>query len=260
MRLTLVTVLVLALTVAVVWFATQLGHFGTPPDPNDAREAGILTPEVLRANLKGASDSLGERLAKGEITDEQFHALMAKAANTLLDQVDIVRIPPKKAWEYGEIYITARRWEDAKKALTMAVKAAKGEDRRVNDNLRLARVLTELGDVKGAIKTARSTFNTPDTGAAPILPATLYEIVPAAEHHGADGELARLLEEAIQCEARTKVDPNSRGGKDFLYAERFHIERGWAKVVDLYRSAGMQKESQAAQIRAEEMLRKQATA
>src|SRR5690242_12250299 len=102
MRAVLVTLLVVVLAGAALWFVNQLGHFGTPPDPNDARQAGMLTPEVLRRNLKGASDALMKRVEEGEITDSQFKGLIAKAANTLLNQVDVQHIPAKSAWEYGE--------------------------------------------------------------------------------------------------------------------------------------------------------------
>jgi tetratricopeptide (TPR) repeat protein len=250
----LVGILVVLLLVgSFFWFSNQLSHVGTPVDPNDARQAGMLTPEVLRRNLAGASDSLLDRVRRGEIDDAEYKELMAKAAQTLLSQVDIAQIPPNKAWEYGEVYITARRWPDAKKALEIAVKAAKNEDRRVNDNLRLARVLAETGDVDGAIKTARSVFDTDDKAAAPILPATLLEIVPAAEGKKKDAGLARLLEEAIKCEMRTIIDPETQPGKDFLFARPFHIRRAWEKVVELYVKAGMDSEAQAAQKRAEAM-------
>ena len=250
MRAILVTILLLVIAGAVLWFTNHLGHFGTPADPNDPRQAGLLTPDVLRHNLSGASDALLWRVQKGEITDEQFKDMMARAANSLLDQVDTSRIPSKSAWEYGEIYITARRWNDAKKALETAVKVAKGEDRRVNDNLHLARVMVELGDIPGAVKTARGVFDTPDEGAAPILPATLLEIVPAAEGKSHDAELAALLEDAIKCEMRTIVDQNSKPGQAFLAARPFHVRNAWAKVIDLYTAAGKNQEAQAAREKA----------
>lgn len=260
MRYVIAALLLLILTGSVIWFSNDLGHVGTPSDPNDPSQAGLLTPEVLRRILAGASDSLQERVEKGEIDDTQFHELMSQAANRLLDQVDIGRIPPNKAWEYAEVFVTAERWQDAKKALLIAVKVAKGEDRRVNDNLHLARVLAELGDVPTAVATARTTFDTPDQGAAPILPATLLEIVKAGEGKGHDPELAALLEDAITCEMRTIVDPTSQSGKAFLAARPFHVRNAWKKVVGLYESAGKMKEAAAAEKRAEGMLRQQAGA
>jgi hypothetical protein len=232
-------------------------HWGVPPDPNDPRTAGLLKPDVLRQDLAGASDALMERVQKGEIDDAKYKELMAKAANSLLDQVDIGQIPPAQAWQYGDVYITARRWKDARRALEIAVKAAKDDDRRVNDNLRLARVLAELGEVPAAVKTARSTFNVTDTGAAPILPATLLEIVPAGAGKGDDAELAALLEDAIACEQRTIVDAKTIPGQSFLVARPHHVRNAWRKVVELYRSAGKTNEAEAAQARADAMLKQQ---
>ncbi|HWA81902.1 MAG TPA: hypothetical protein VG820_00605 [Fimbriimonadaceae bacterium] len=260
MRYVIATLLLLTLTGCIVWYSNDLSHVGTPPNPNDPRQAGVLTPEVLRRILAGASDSLQEREMKGEIDDAKFHELMSEAANRLLDEVDIGRIPPKQAWEYGEIYITAQRWEDAKKALLIAVKAAKNDDRRVNDKLRLARVMAELNDVPGAISTARSTFDVPDGATAPILPATLLEIVKAGEGKAHDAELAALLEDAIKCEMRTIVDPKSKPGQDFLTARPFHIRNAWRKVVELYVAAGKTQEADSAEKRAEQMLSQQAGA
>jgi tetratricopeptide (TPR) repeat protein len=257
MRVLVGTLLVLLLVGSAFWFSNQLSHVGTPADPNNPREAGILTPEVLRRNLAGASDSLLERVKRGEITDDQYKEYISEAAQKLLSQVDIERIPSGKAWEYGEIYITARRWEDAKKALQIAVKVAKNENRRVNDNLRLARVLAETGDVEAAIKTARGVFDANDNAAAPILPATLLEIVPAGEGKSKDAELASLLEDAIKCEMRTIVDPESQPGKDFLFARPFHVKRAWKKIVDLFLNVGLSEEARAAERRGEAMTSKQ---
>lgn len=226
-------------------------RLGVPPDPNDPSRAGQLTPDVIKNNLRGASDALLDRVAKGQIDDAKYKELLANAANSLLDRVDIGQIPKNKAWEYGEIYITARRWKDAKRALEIAVKAAPDEDRRVNDNLRLARVLSEMGDVKSAIPIARSTFNASDTAAAPILPATLLEIVKAGEGKGQDAELAALLEEAIKCEERTIIDAATVPGQTFLIARPYHIRKAWAKVITLYKASGKAEEAKAATVRAQ---------
>jgi predicted negative regulator of RcsB-dependent stress response len=260
MRLFILALLILIIAGVFVSLSNQLGHIGTPPDPNDPKQAGLMTPEVLRRDLKGASDSLLERLHSGEIDDAQFKDLMARAANLLLKSVKVENIPSQKAWEYGEVFVTARKWKEAKQALEIAVKAAKDEDRRVNDNLRLARVLAELGDVQGAISTARGVFNTTDGAAAPILPATLLEIVPAAEGKKHDAELGALLEDAIKCESRTIVDTNTEPGKAFLMARPFHVRNAWNKIMELYLAAGKEDEVKAAAGRRDAMMREQAGA
>ena len=260
MRTFLATIVVLFATGCVIWFANHLTHFGTPPDPNDPRQAGILAPDVLKRNLAVDSDVLQERVRKREISDEKAKELMAKDAEEKLNQVDLKRIPPAKAWEYAEEFITAKRWDDAKNALEVAIKVAKDEDRRVNDRLRLARVLAELGDVKSAIPMARSTFDTNNTSAAPILPATLLEIVPAAEGKGDDAGLAALLEDAIKCEQRTIVDPNTEPGKAFLLARPFHIRNAYRKEIELYESAKLPDKAKAAQAESDKVLNEQAGA
>lgn len=231
-----------------------LSQLGTPADPNDPRVAGN-SPEFLRRMLKGASDSLLKREISGEISDVRYHQLVARAANDLLDQVKVGPITPEKAWEWGELYIAARRWPSAKAALEIAVKSPRDANRRVNDTLRLARVLAELGQVGDAVEVARRVFGVADNAAAPILPATLLEIVPAGEGKGADAVLAKLLEDAIAAEMRTIVDPETDAGKAFLMARPVHVEHAWAKVIELYRSAGQTQAAEAAHTRGVAMLR-----
>lgn len=270
MRLALATLVVLALASAFFKLSSGLSHFGVPPDPNNPALAGIQTPEVLLRGLSGASDNLLARIYTREVrTPEQmkkadavFKVELAKAANTLLKNVDIGSIPPSKAWEYGKVFIAARWWREAKAALETAVSVAKNEDRRVNDNLQLARVMAELGDVRGAVARAGLVVNegTKDTDTAPILPGTLLELVPAAEGKGADAELARLLEEAIKCENRTIVDAGTEPGAAFLLARPTHIRNAWGKVIELFRSAGRLEEARAAEEKSVASKREQASA
>lgn len=238
MRIALFTVFGVLVVAAFVWFYSDFTHFGTPEDPNIAPEAGLVSANALRRSLSGMSDMLMQRVKGGEISDSEFRDRMASSAAELLKDVDVKKVPAIQAWEYGQMFITAREWGKAKTLLEKAVSVAKNEDRRVNDNLRLARVYAELGDVEKAIQVARSTFDTVDTSAAPILPATLYEIVPAAQGKGHDPELAALLEDAIACHLRTLVDPTTEPGRDFLTARPYHVHRAWEKVVRLYDSAG----------------------
>ncbi len=249
MRWFIASLVVVALICLGLWRSLGLLHFGVPGDPNDPRTAGMLAPDVLRQLLKGVSDSYLSRVQSKEMTDAQFQEQMAKTADQLLAQIDIDRIPKAKAWEYGEIFITARHWKDAERALRVAVQVAKGEDRRVNDSLRLARAEAQLGKIDEAITTARAVFNTPDEGAAPILLATLYEIVPAAQGKKHDAELAKLVEDAIACHMRTIVDPKSEGGMAFLAARSYHVGRAWDKVVELYEGAGKPDLAAAARVR-----------
>lgn len=252
MRTALFAVFGVVLAAGFLWFYNGLGHWGTPEDPNVAPPTGVVSALALRRSLRGVSDSLMQRVRDGEITDSEFKDRIAAAADNLLSKVDLKKIPDREAWEYGEMFITARQWQRAEQLLVRAVKVAPDEDRRVNDSLRLARVKAELGDVAGAIETARGVFDTDDRSAAPILPAVLYEIVPAGQGKGHDPELAALLEDAIACHLRTQVDPTTTPGRDFLSARPFHVHRAWERVIRLYDGAGETKKARAA---AERMIR-----
>lgn len=247
----------LLVLVAVVVGGCQVG---VPPDPNDpAKVPGILKAEVLQRNLKGAADALNERKAQGEINDERYRELMTQFANELLDDVPIGKIPPDQAWQYAEVYLTAQRWKDAEEILRSAVKAAKNEDRRVNDTLRLARAIANQGRIDESVTTARKVLDAAPRESAPILPAVLYEIVPplmsARGIAGKEPEVAKLLEEAIEKHMTTIVDHTLEPGKAFLASKPFHVRRAWDRIVELYANAGRADEARSAARRGSEMLR-----
>lgn len=220
-----------------------------PPDPNDPNGDTVMQIDVLRRNLSWASQAVNERVAKGEITDEQGKELLAESAQRLLAGVKIDKINPVEAWEYGDVFRTAKDWKLAFAAYTVAVGQAeksKNEDRRVNDTLRLAEAEANLGKLVEAVETARKTFNAKPQGKAPILLGVLYEIVPGGEGKGKDAELAKLLEEAISQHEAVVVNSESESGRAFLMARPHHLIKAWGKVVDLYRAAGLQQEAEAA--------------
>lgn len=224
------------------------------PDPNDPNDVSVVQPDVLRNSLKGASDNLNQRLAQREINQRQYDALMAQYANDLLNTTNIEAIPPSRAWEYAEVFRTAKRWKEAATVLKVAVKAAKSQDRRVNDTLRLAQALAYENEVPEAIQTAKKVFDAPAQEKAPILLAVLYEIVPAARNKGKDVDLATLLEDAIEQAQQTLVDPNSDAGKMFLAARPHHVRNAWMTVLDLYSAAGRDDLAQKAMRRMDAML------
>lgn len=212
-------------------------RMGVPPNPNEPHGTTLVSGEILRRNLKWAYEELDRRENAHQITEAEKRERLKEYARAILPSEAVTRIPPRDAWMYGDVYRTAERWEEAKAAYEIAVKAADNEDRRVNDHLRLAFVLGKLGDIDGAIRNTRETFTGERSGKAPILLATLYELVPATEGHGRDLDLARLLEDAIAQHELTIVDPNNVPGRMFLIAKPHHLKVGWKKVVDLYRSA-----------------------
>lgn len=246
-----------ALTLFILAIACAGCHFGTPPDPNDPKIAGTQQVEVLRRQLKGASDSLLARVASGEIDDAEFNRQISLAANEILKGVKIENIPPEKAWEYAEVFRTARRWDESRQAFETAVKVAKNMDRKVNDSLHLAVVYAELKRYDDAIGMALSVINVPAEASSPILPAVLLELLPAMENANRDLALAGLLEEAIRAEVRTVVDPRTKPGHDFLVARPFHLRNAWHEVVLLYRKAGDTQKAQKAASRMQQMLERE---
>ena len=228
-----------------------------PPDPNDPKAVGILQPEVLQRNLAWASEMVNERVAKSEITQEEAKAYLVKYASELTSNIDFKRIEPAQAWRYAEVFRTAQSWENAKKALEVAVEHAKkvdNQDRRVNDSLRLAEAYAHLGDYKKSIEVARSVFDTRERDKGPILMSVLYEIVPTLRGHDLDAEAAKLLEDAIDQHMQVVIDENSEEGKAFLVAKWHHIGKAWNLVVELYREAGQDEFAQKALERGTQMM------
>lgn len=222
-------------------------------DPNDPADAGVMAPDVLQRNLKSIADNLYYRQTTGELDEAEYQKYIELAAQDLLAKVHIDKIAPPEAWQYLEVLRAAKRWKEGEAVGRIAVKWAhqKGDtDRLVNDTLRLAETMAAQDKVTEAIATARTVFNVPDDAAAPILMATLYELVPLARGKGSDAELAQLLEDAIACHWRTKVDRKTEAGATFLAVRLSHIRRGWREVVELYKAAGKADLAQQAAARA----------
>ena len=219
---------------------------GTLEDPNDVATAGAKTPQVIQKLLQSASDELSVRLSHGEISDRQFHALMTQTARNYIAQAKDRNVTAQNASVWGDILVTARDWPDAEKALEVALQAEKipsTEDyvilgQYINDTLRLARVKAELGKVPEAVKVARSAFVKYGKAKAPILPAVLYEIVPAGVGRGDDFDLAELIKDAIAQHESVIVDPNTDAGRNFLLASPHHIRRAWELAAKLYQVSG----------------------
>ena len=190
--------------------------------------------------LGAAKEFAEDRVAKDEITDEQRNAFLREQVEVLLQTLDPDKIAPDDLWIYGDMLRSTRRFGDAAEVLKRAAANAKGWDRRVNDTLRYAACLAEQGKVTEAIAAARAILNAPDNETAPILPATLYELVPAAQAKGQDAALADLLEEAIARHERTQVDRAAPEGKAFLAARIWHLRRARDKVAQL-RAGGMMR-------------------
>jgi tetratricopeptide (TPR) repeat protein len=211
---------------------------GILPDPNDPTDVPVVPAEALQNRLKGANEMLQRRFARGEFTEEQYREFIARAAGEILDSVEVEDIGPDHAWRYAEVYLAAQRWREAKDLLEISVKQAKTEDRRVNDSLRLARALAQLGQVRKAIRVARTVFDTPPNEKAPIMMAVLLEIVPAGRGKGQDAELGKLLQDSIQQAKETVVDESTEPGKAFLAARPHHVNNAWRTTIELFEAAG----------------------
>jgi len=207
---------------------------GLYADPNDITTT--IDPDrvdVARNLLQSTSEILDYQVQKRTLSDAQRLELIAVEAERLLKYVDPDKVLPKDKWKYAELLRATGRFEAAIPVYEEAVKKASDWDRRVNDSLRLAQCYAKMGKVKEAIQLARTTLAAPDTDTAPILPATLYELVPAAEGKGMDKELGKLLVDAIEAHRRTKVDLSTDAGKGFVAAGRFHISRAQQKALVL---------------------------
>jgi tetratricopeptide (TPR) repeat protein len=227
--------------VALLCLALLAGcRTGTLPDPNQPGDSQV-SPEVLRKNLQAVSDALVDRRLKGEIDNNQYRELLAKAAAELVKQYDLKEVDPSEAWQYGEVLRAARNWSAAKEMLQIAVRHAKlvkNEDRRVNDTLRLAESMAHLGQVQESIVTAREVLDAKPTDSAPILMAVFYELAPVAKGRSHDAELAELLEAAIRKHLATRVNLESQPGRDFMAARSYHVRGAYALLTELYTNLG----------------------
>jgi tetratricopeptide (TPR) repeat protein len=214
------------------------------PDPNSNSLIG-LRPEIMQRNLASAWSGLERRRQRGEIDEAGRDKLYQNKVEELTRLIP-AKIEDEKAWIYGDVYRDAKKWPQAKALYEQAVRAARTEDRRVNDHLRLSRAQAALGQVKEAAATARETFSAPAPEKAPILPAILYEVVPAGRGKGADADLARVLADAISQHMEVQVDPASEAGQAFLSARTFHVQKAWTAVVSLYEAAGQRSEARKA--------------
>ncbi len=222
------------------------------PDPNDPTIPAPNQTQRIQAAIKTVSDAANRHVLNREISPDDAKRLVNTFEADLCRSIDISKITPSDAYIYGQIFLDAQDWENARKVLTEAVAHAKGEDRRVNDTLRLAQAYAELGDVKKAIELTRTTFSTDPEDKAPILPGVLFTIVPAGRGKGADAELAGLLLDAIHQHELVIVNPQLDNGRMFLTAEPVLISRAWHQVIQLYEESGHSdlagKAEQAAQV------------
>lgn len=208
------------------------------PDPNDPDQLDVMDAQVLVKNLKAASEVINDRVARGQVSDRDGQKMLSEYADLLISRVEIEHITEKDAWRYADIYRTGRKWDLAKGVYEIALRRPATEDRRINDTLRYAQCLAHLGEVKQALEAAKQAFDAKPDQSAPILPAMLLEIAPAAKGKGVDKLLAEMLLEASKIHSETVVDVNKKEGIVFRYARPFHIRSACKLAAQLFVAAG----------------------
>jgi hypothetical protein len=231
-------------------------RFGQIPNPNEKATASAFDGAELQASVRAADETLNERLLRGEIDMATKKSLFQDYIRDQVREIDVDKIPTDQAWRFADVYRQLEDWQTTDALYTRAVEAAKTEDRRVNDTLRLAEVKAQLNDVTKGIELVRSTFSAQPGGKAPILMAVLYEFAPAALGKGMDVEVAELLESAIEQHLLTYVDPSTESGRRFLEARPHHISRAWEIIVRVYRQTGDEQKFRDAIERSDAMMRR----
>jgi hypothetical protein len=231
-------------------------RFGQIPNPNEKKLSNTFDGEELQKNVRAADDTLTERLLRGEIDLATKKSLFHDYIREQVGKIDLKDIPTDQVWRYADVYRQLEDWKTTDTLYTRAVDAAKDEDRRVNDTLRLGEVKARLDDVPKGIEIVRSTFAAKPGGKAPILLAVLYEFAPAALGKGHDLEVAKLLESAIEQHLLTHVDPGTEPGQRFLEARPHHISRAWEIIVRVYRETGDEQMFRDAIERSDAMMRR----
>ena len=208
------------------------------PDPNNPGDSGRIRPDVLSRNVETYQNRLRAKIESGEINDEERRNLISEYIETHTEGITPEDVDPEFAWHFGEVYREIENWEQSYAFFKIAAENAQTEDRRVNDSLKLALAAAMLERPEEAISVARSVFDCPPTDKAPILPAVLYEIAPAATDQGVNTEVTELLVEAVEQHLQVVVDPESAGGAAFLLAKPHHISLAYAAAMQLYQVAG----------------------
>ncbi|MEI8281895.1 MAG: hypothetical protein WCG75_05785 [Armatimonadota bacterium] len=207
------------------------GQYANPNDLTAIRSE--LRVEIAYKRLEAAESTLQFKVDSKEINDVRRNELISDLASDMLQSIEQKTVPESDQWMYAALLRVTNQWPATEVALKRAVVVAATQERKINDSLKLAQAKARNGEVDEALATATSVLNAADKDAAPILPAVLYEIVPAAEGKGRDKELADLLTKAIECHKRVKIDVATEAGRAFLIARQYHINRATRKISDL---------------------------
>ncbi len=215
-------------------FGLVLIGCGQYPNPNDLIAIrSELRVEIAYKRLEAAETTLQFKVDSKEIDDNRRNELIGDLASDMLKSIEQNTVPEPDQWKYAALLRVTNQWPATEVALKRAVVVAATQERKINDSLKLAQAEAQNGEIDEALATATSVLNAGDKDAAPILPAVLYEIVPAVEGKGRDKELTELLTKAIECHKRVKIDSTTESGRAFLIARMYHINRATRKISDL---------------------------
>jgi len=212
--------------------------FAQLEDPNEIQGVEYIDAKVMQRNVAQAHFILGQRVKKGEITEEQKNQMILELVQKIAGYVNVSSVPNDDAWRFADLFRQAGELDVARRLYERAVQHAADADRKVNDTLQLARVMAMQGDVDEAIQVGESTFSATPKEKAPILMAALYEIYPAGEGKGKDVELAIFLEKAIEQHMLVEVDEQSEAGMAFLQASDVHTTKAWDIVLRVFANEG----------------------
>ena len=111
----------------------------TFPDPNAVpiESMTIVQRQIL---LKATSDDLVERQTQGRLPEALTQKLISLRARELAPGLDKVKYAPSEAWRYGEFFVAAKMWKEAKAAppdrLPRIWPRYRSEERRVGKECR----------------------------------------------------------------------------------------------------------------------------
>ena len=88
---------------------------GVLPDPNDPDPKQLVSGEILLRNIGEMMQTLEERVGQGEINAKQREKIVEREVGKMLKNVDVAKVPPKQAWQFGDAFRLAGNWDTALK-------------------------------------------------------------------------------------------------------------------------------------------------
>ena len=235
-----------SLSIALIagWVLTLSGcDTGTTPSPFDPANASIVEVEQVQLTLRGIWSSLEYRVDTGEIKRSAAEAEFVKRATEFAVPLDADDVAPGEAWRVGDVQRAAKRWSEALRAYQRATEHPADDDRRTVDRLRLAEALAWTKKPQEALKMARTAFSAQPSNKGSILLAVIYEVAPPLMTQKVDGELAKLILDAIRQHLQADIPITSPEGKAFYLARPSHIRYAFDQALRLLERSGKKAEA-----------------